>query len=84
MWNPTMLTDADRRWMVHILAALREHIHDEFEVETLPYHDPATLEDRDKFEGMMELVYDNLTTLMHNRHREEAALVAQALARPSR
>jgi hypothetical protein len=70
------LTDHDRRWVVHIFAALREGITDEIEYEEIAYHDESALDDRDRFDHVWNYVYAALTWCMEQTHAEEAATVA--------
>ena len=45
--SPSCFTDRDRRWLVHIFAALQQHSRDELKYDSIPFHDLSALVDRD-------------------------------------
>jgi hypothetical protein len=70
------LTDHERRWLVHIFAALQEHIQDELEHDSIPYHDASLLADAARVQRLWQYVANEWTQCMHRVHPEEAARVA--------
>jgi hypothetical protein len=74
------LTDHDRRWMVHVFAALREGIRDELKLEELPFHDDSLVDDWDRYNHLYSYVYASLTWCMEQTHADEAAVVAAEIA----
>jgi hypothetical protein len=69
------LTDHDRRWLVHIFAALTNGIQDEIEYDAIAYHDESIYDDRERFNTLYSYVYNALTWCMQQAHAEEAAVV---------
>jgi hypothetical protein len=74
------LTDHDRRWLVHVFAALREGIRDELKYEEIPFHDDSLVEDWTRFNHLYSYVYAALTWCMEQTHPDEAATVAAEVA----
>jgi hypothetical protein len=72
----TEVTDRDRRWLVHIFAALQQHIQDELEHDGIPFHDDSIYDDHDRFWRLWTYVHDALTRCMERTHAEEALLVS--------
>jgi hypothetical protein len=61
-----------RRHVVHIYAALREHICDELKYDRSPDFEPL---DGEAFEAVGDTIYGELTELMYAAHEEEAATI---------
>ncbi len=71
------LSDQERRHLVHIYAALREHIADELAYDRTPDF-PAL--DPEAEETLHQAIYDELARLMRGAHPAEAAQIEQRLA----
>lgn len=70
------LSDRDRRWLVHIFAALQQGIQDELECDSIPFHDQNVRDAPDRFESLWTYVHNALTQCMERTHAEEALLVS--------
>jgi hypothetical protein len=73
------LTDRDKRWLVHVFAALRNGIDDELDYDSIPFHDASLVVDQDRRDHLYNYVYSALTWCMEQTHAEEAARVAADL-----
>src|SRR5262245_53748467 len=72
---PASFTDRDRRWLVHVFAALQQGIQDELEHDSLLFHDASLFADSDRFHRLWTYAHDELTRCMERTHAEEALFV---------
>jgi hypothetical protein len=64
-----IFSEHQRRHLVHVYAALREHIMDELEYDRSPDFEPLDAKAIDK---LGQVIYTELTALMYAAHAEEA------------
>ena len=71
--SPTQFSDRDRRWLVHIIAALHNLVEDEIELEEHAYHDPHIWQDPDRHNRLTTYVHALIDAGMVHTHVEETA-----------
>jgi hypothetical protein len=68
---PNDFSDHDRRWLVHVFAALTNHIDDELSCKDIPYYDENAYDDN-RLYRLKVYIEQELHDCMARAHNEEA------------